>query len=54
MAVWLALCVVNCVSAAVSMWPFAVEATVMLIVITSLVEHYNCVQGILTSPLGEL
>lgn len=47
---WLALCVVSCVSAAVSMWPL----TVMLIMITSLVEHYNCAQGILTSPLGEL
>lgn len=50
---WSALCVANCVSAAVSMWPFAVEATVMLIMITSLEEYYNWAQGILTSSLGE-
>lgn len=47
---WLAQRVVSYVSAAASMWPL----TVMLIVITSLVEHFNRAEGILTSPLGEL
>lgn len=35
---------------AASVWPLKV----MLIIITSLVEHPDCAQGILTSPLGEL
>lgn len=47
---WLALCVVSYASATASMWPL----TVMLIMITSLAEHFNRAEGILTSPLGEL